>query len=158
MEYVNATTGKQMLILTWQDVENAIQLLLPSLPFKPTTVLGLARGGTIPASIIHRNFTQAKLRVLTLKSRWRKGKLTKTKPKMEDFDWASLQGQCVLVVDDILDTGDSIRAIQRKIPKDCSVCFATIVSKQPCLFVISAYNTLPQVWVRFPWESTKEAL
>lgn len=148
---INVNKGTRHLVLSWEDIDLAIDCLVPRIPFRPDIVLGITRGGVIPASLIHRCYPGAKL--LTLRAKSYTGH-TQSKLKLEKFPWKDLTGRRVLIVDDIWDTGATITQIWHRLPANCSPAACVIVQKvggmHPTL--ITAFTANKDTWVVFPWE------
>lgn len=153
LEVRNLRTDAKQLILDWQDIEEGVKALLPKLPFRPQVVLGLARGGTIPASLIHRYYPKAKFETVRLISY--NDRQAMNQIHIEHCCLNHLKGKKILVVDDILDSGRSIDTIVKRLRRvpNVSVTCAVLVSKQlTALPVVSAFSIEYDTWVTFPWE------
>lgn len=155
----NRTRNKPIWKATWETVTQASQLVVDRLyqdRFTPQVILALSRGGVIPASLIHRAFSRARLDVVRLRSQWvDREHNPKAKVVVAPYDWKGLVGKRVLVVDDILDTGNSMLEVLSRLPKGLDYRVATLVTKHsaPCSHIISPYKVNPDTWVSFPWET-----
>ena len=60
-------------------------------------------------------------------------------------------GEGWLLIDDIVDTGATVRAIRKLLPK---VFFATLYAKSKTkdLAALYLHEASPDVWIYFPWE------
>lgn len=148
--------------LGWPYIHGACQSLarrlMPCGPFE--YVVGIERGGLIPAALMQRflnipNFIP--LRVVTY------GDDNKKLPlEQRVIRWPRNPGEFgalqeardkVLVVDDIWDTGETIRMVKGNLPQ---ATYATIVAKSLRSYALPIYyylNVDPSQWVIFPWET-----
>jgi len=143
----------ELMVMSWHDVEKAIVALANTIrqEFDPDIIVGVARGGLIPAVRLSHLLGDKLMQVIHL--RYYAGvNLRKEKPELlADVD--ELKGK-VLVVDDVADTGASLEFVvnhlKKKGVKEMRV--ATIAWKpkarvKPDFFV---YET--DKWIVFPWE------
>ena len=142
-------------ILDWYHIEKAVEQIVDYMQYPPDVVLGITKGGVIPAALVHRNFPKADLQLVKAKS------YTSRKQQdlqLDQFDWHKLIGKHVLLIDDICDTGRTFEAIFQKIPLDCLLTIVAIASKNRCQIPhMCCYSiTDPNTWVKFPWEKEGE--
>lgn len=117
-------------------------------------IVGILNGGAVPALVVRS--------VLELPLYWIRMKSYEGKEKGElevkglDFRKKDLEGKRVLLVDDIIDTGDTMDYVRGLLlskygAKD--VFYVAVVSKRKVLNGVSML-TVPQfVWIVFPWEN-----
>lgn len=137
--------------LGWETVHLAVETLaLMAVPYKPSLIVAIARGGLIPATLLSHQLN-IPLKVVHAQS-YEGTRRTLQKPT-EIIGWdKSYASYNTLFVDDILDTGETRQAISRLISLPH---FAVLVSKQPFTAPDHLYfATVPKdVWVEFPWEN-----
>jgi len=159
--------------VTWRDVEsnvNAIQQKLDQIRWYPELVIGIARGGLLPATMLsHRLKIPVSIISMTTydDNETKKSNMAGTEgilydpvtgAKMMWSDIECLNLEEALLVDDICDTGETLAAISKHLPK---VKLATLFQKvdvnnqQP--FTVPNWISRGQVvahhkWVVFPWE------
>jgi len=143
----------KQLLLGWTNVDKAVKTLASSIKrgFSPDLIVGVARGGLIPAVWLSHLLGDKPLRFIHVK--YYKGMdLRKKKPELL-ADVGRLKGK-VLVVDDVADTGTTLefvaKHIKRKGAKDVKV--ATIAMKPHSTFKPDFFVFETDKWIVFPWE------
>jgi uncharacterized protein len=121
--------------------------------YKPEVIVGVSRGGWPPARVMSdllQNPNLANMRVEFYKDIGVRNK----KPRITQPVTTEVVGKRVLVVDDISDTGHSLKAVanhlRRKPVKDLRVC--TIYMKPKSVFRPNYYAETTKKWIIFPWE------
>lgn len=112
-----------------------------------TSIVAVARGGLIPAAIIAKKLDIFRIETVCITSYKNtvKHEIQFIEyPRPDDY-------HDILVVDDIADSGDTIKAILEFFP---NAFYATVYAKQPGLKLVGGFSTeIPQdTWVNFPWE------
>ena len=156
---------------TWQDVENQTQEILRQIhhdAWQPDYVVGLTRGGLVPANLISQ--------YLSCPMECLKVSLRDDSTKPEHNLWMAedaYEGKNILIVDDINDSGATLNWIKKdweafhpskpnpwKTIWNTSVRVATLVdnesSKSKLAIDYSAVTINKadkDVWIVFPWES-----
>lgn len=161
--------------LTWSDVEHHTQEILRQLhldQWKPDYVVGLTRGGLVPANLISQYLG---CRMETLKVSLRDGSEQESNLWMAEdaFGHDMDQPKNILIVDDINDTGATLNYIREDWPSGCfpdnirwkqvwgqNVRVAVLVDNEssknliPVSYSAVDLNKAEQdCWVVFPWES-----
>lgn len=125
-------------------------------------VISLNRGGCIPGVVISHRLN-ANHGVFTVQSYNGKEKMKEVKHDL----YISMLGQIhpsdrILIVDDILDSGDSLKAVMKKIPKidsDIKNIDTAVLCYKPKSSVTPTYygeEVSGHTWVSFPWESDNQ--
>ena len=121
--------------------------------YKPEVIVGVSRGGWPPARVMSdllKNPNLANMRVEFYKDIGVRNK----KPRITQPVTMEVSRKRVLVVDDVSDTGHSLRAVadhlRRKPVKELRVC--TIYMKPQSIFRPDYYATTTKKWIIFPWE------
>lgn len=147
---------------TWDDIDNAcfdIYRDVKAAEFKPDYIVGLTRGGLIPATILSHRFNCPLYPLkVSLRDFQEADFRTTEKPR-----WVDEQDKKVLIVDDINDSGNTINTIKEVWPGDWhnNIRFAVIVnntaSKATVDFSYSTINkNINDVWIVYPWENYNE--
>ncbi len=143
----------ELVSMSWEEVEEAITTLANAIKreFDPDVIVGVARGGLIPAVRLSHLLGDKLLRVIHVK--YYKGvNLHRGKPELY-ADIKRISGK-VLVVDDVADTGTSLefvlKHLKRKGAKEIRV--ATIAYKPKSRFKPDYYRFETDKWIVFPWE------
>jgi xanthine phosphoribosyltransferase len=160
--------------LTWQDVEHHTQEILRQLhadAWRPDYVVGLTRGGLVPANLISQYLD---CRMETLKVSLRDDTECESNLWMAEdaFGHEMEQPKNILIVDDINDTGATLNYIREDWPSGCfpdnprwtevwgsNVRVAVLVdnesskSEVPVSYSAVDINKAEQdSWMVFPWE------
>lgn len=121
--------------------------------YEPDVIVGVSRGGWPPARIMSdllENAHVANMRVEFYKDIGVRSK----KPQITQPVTAEVAGKRVLVVDDVSDTGHSLKAVanhlKRKKTREVKVC--TIYMKPHSVFRPDFYAKTTRKWIIFPWE------
>jgi xanthine phosphoribosyltransferase len=137
--------------VTWDQLHRDARALAWRLidkgPF--TGLVAITRGGLIPAAIIARELDcrlVESVSVLTYEEEER-GEPVITKPPVAAGD-----GTGFLIVDDLVDTGTTGRAIRALLPR---AHFATVYAKPAGRPVVDTYITevSQDTWILFPWDT-----
>jgi hypoxanthine phosphoribosyltransferase len=149
---------------SWQDIEDMTsdivqQIAVDGDGFKPDYVVGLTRGGLIPATMMSHYF-EVPMHTLEIKLRDHAVEPESNKWMAQD----ALDGKKILIVDDINDTGDTLAWIKQDWNKsgninwEANVRFAVLIENEPSKFGDTDYvskfinkNEEPQ-WIVYPWE------
>ena len=159
---------------TWQDVEAQTQEILRQIHldgWRPDYVVGLTRGGLVPANLISQYLG---CRMETLKVSLRDGAEQESNLWMaEDAYGHEEDPKKILIVDDINDTGATLNYIREDWPSGCfpdnsrwkevwgkSVRVACLYDNESSKSKLDvAYSAVTMnkadkdVWIVFPWES-----
>lgn len=135
--------------VSWEELHrNARALawrLLPLAPFKG--IVSVTRGGLVPAAIVARELDIRLIDTICVASYDEKdqGELRVLK------DAAAGDGAGWLIVDDLVDTGTTAKAVRDRLPK---AHFATIYAKPAGRPLVDTYITevSQDTWIMFPWD------
>lgn len=126
--------------------------------FHPDVVVGVVRGGLIPACILADLLETPQLVILQIEH-YKGIAVARDMPTLKQPLSSSVMNKKVLVVDDIADTGKSLRLaishIEQQGAKQTKT--ATLYYKPCSELVPDFYERQTHNWVVFPWE-TKETL
>jgi uncharacterized protein len=121
--------------------------------YKPEVIVGVSRGGWPPARVMSdllQNPNLANMKVEFYKDIGVRNK----KPRITQPVTTDVVGKRVLVVDDVSDTGNSLRVVanhlRRKRVKEIRVC--TLYMKPESIYRPNYYSRTTRKWVIFPWE------
>jgi uncharacterized protein len=121
--------------------------------FRPDVIVGVSRGGWPPARIMSDLLENS--HIANLKVEFYKGiGIRSRKPRITQPVTAEVADKRVLVVDDVADSGHSLRVVanhlRRKGTKELKVC--TIYMKPMSIFKPDFYAMTTRKWIIFPWE------
>ena len=146
--------------ISWGEIEEATERLgtsISSSGFEPEFLIGITLGGLIPLTLLAK---QLKIKdVLTIHAHSyekteKKDLLIKYPPN------ADLRGKRVLLVDEIADTGETLRAISKILTEEYGAILKTavLVRKKTCSFTPDFSVIETDAWVVFPWEKSESPL
>ena len=121
--------------------------------FKPDILVGVSRGGWPPARVMSDLLENPKL--ANVAAEFYVGVAeTKSKPVITQPVSVSVKGKKVLVVDDVTDTGESLRLVRSHLEEQgaTEVKTATIYYKPWSVIVPDYYEKETSSWIIFPWE------
>jgi xanthine phosphoribosyltransferase len=141
--------------VSWEELHRTGKALAWRLvdlgPFKG--IIGVTRGGLVPAAIVARELAIRVVDTVCVttygtegEDDTRRGELRIVKPPMVEGD-----GEGWLIVDDLVDTGLTARAVRALLPK---AHFATIYAKPAGKPLVDTFVTevSQDTWIYFPWD------
>jgi uncharacterized protein len=147
--------------ITYKQVENfclEIYKKLSKTKFKPDSVIGVSVGGVFPAIHFARLFNTKNLLTIAVKSydgKKRKEIQIVNLPKKE-----SLEGKKVLLIDDISDSGSTLKFIVNLLKKEYKVkdikTITIFVNEDHCKYYPDFYSKKVKKWLDFPWDRFEE--
>jgi len=141
---------------TWEQIYELLLNLADKVrraDFKPDVIVGISRGGWPPARII--SDLLENLELANVKAEFYFGVAqTKGEPVITQAVSISVRGKKVLVVDDVADTGKSLRLVRSHLQEQgaADVKIATIYYKPWSIVVPDWYEKETSHWIIFPWE------
>ncbi len=121
--------------------------------YKPQVIVGVSRGGWPPARIMSDLLQNSNLANIKVEFYKDIGVRTE-KPRIIQPVTSDVTGKRVLVVDDVSDTGHSLRVVvnhlRRKGVREIKVC--TLYFKPQSVFKPDFFARVTRKWVIFPWE------
>jgi hypoxanthine phosphoribosyltransferase len=150
------------LILSWQDVYNlTLQLSerIVASGYRPDIIVGIARGGWIPARILSDVLYMESLQNIRIEYYTDVGVKGK-EPKITQPLSGSLKGRSVLIVDEIADTGDSLyHAINHVKDLEVEEQRSAVLHLKPTSRVTPDYFMVrTSNWVVYPWENRESII
>ncbi|RUT33067.1 xanthine phosphoribosyltransferase [Arsenicitalea aurantiaca] len=116
-------------------------------------VVAIARGGLVPAAIVARELNIRVIESVSVKSydHQSQGQVRVLKPISEQVLEISKAGGRVLIVDDLVDTGATARAVRDMLP---GAHFATVYAKPKGREMVDTFITevSQDTWIFFPWD------
>lgn len=116
-------------------------------------VVAIARGGLVPATIVARELNIRTVETVAVKSydHQAQGEVRLLKPITPDILNMHKAGRRVLIVDDLVDTGATARAVRDMLP---GAHFATVYAKPKGREMVDTFITevSQDTWIFFPWD------
>lgn len=141
---------------TWEQIYESLLNLAERVRkanFKPDVIVGVSRGGWPPARIMSDLLENPEL--ANVKAEFYLGVAkTKGEPVITQPVSTSVKGKKVLVVDEVADTGKSLRLVQFHLRElgATEVKILTIYYKPWSVVVPDWYGKETSRWIIFPWE------
>lgn len=135
--------------VSWEELHrNARALawrLLANGPWKG--IIAIARGGLVPAAIIARELDVRLIDTVCIRSY----SDDNTQASLEVLKGVDGDGAGYLIVDDLVDTGKTAKAVREMLPQ---AHFATIYAKPAGRPMVDTYITevSQDTWIYFPWD------
>jgi hypoxanthine phosphoribosyltransferase len=150
------------LILSWSDVYNLTLRLSEKIyesGFRPDIIVGIARGGWIPARILSDVLyadTLQNIRIEYYTDVGVKGR----EPKITQPLSGSLEGKSILLVDEVADTGDSLHhAIDHVEKLGVEEQRSAVLHLKPTSRVTPDYYMVKTTsWTVYPWENRESII
>jgi hypoxanthine phosphoribosyltransferase len=141
---------------SWDDVyDMMIELArqIKGASYSPEVIVGVSRGGWPPARVMSDLLENPNLANMKVEFYKNIG-ITAKRPKITQPVTSDIVGKRVLVVDDVADSGHSLRVtvkhLTRKGAREIRVC--TLYMKPKSIFKPNHYAKKTSKWVIFPWE------
>ncbi|MCE4602431.1 MAG: hypothetical protein F7C08_03835 [Desulfurococcales archaeon] len=148
--------GVEIQIVTWADVEDAIDDIAAKIKasgLKPDAIIGIMRGGIIPARLLADSLDVQEILTMEIKLYQSIG-VKSAQPYIKYPIIRELRGLRVLIVDDISDSGLSLQlaveAVSLYYP--ASISTATLYVKPWTRMHPDYYSKTTDKWIIFPWE------
>ena len=121
--------------------------------FKPDVIVGVSRGGWPPARVMSDLLENPKIANVTAEFYVGVAE-TKGKPVITQPVSVPVRDKKVLVVDDVADTGESLRLVRAHLGEQgaSEVKIATIYYKPWSVVIPDYYEKETRSWIVFPWE------
>ena len=115
-------------------------------------IVGVSRGGLVPATIVARELDLRVVDTVCIQSYRDQEQGALKVLKATGPEVAAVQGEGWLVVDDLVDTGTTYRAVRQLLP---AAHFATVYAKPSGRPLVDTFITevSQDTWIIFPWDS-----
>ena len=122
-------------------------------PFE--AIVAITRGGLVPAAIVARELNVRLIEtvcVVSYQNYKNRGELKVIKDIAPEVKALRAQGKRVLIVDDLVDTGNTARVVRDLLP---DAHFATVYAKPMGRPLVDTFITevSQDIWIYFPWDT-----
>ena len=143
-------------IPSWNQIYSLLQKLAKQIQesdFKPDVIVGVSRGGWIPARVLSDLLENKNLASVATEFYEDIAK-TKQKPTITQPVSVSVKNKKVLVVDDLADTGESLKLVYSHLKeKGASEVRVAVIYYKPWSVTVPHYfQKTSNRWIVFPWE------
>ncbi len=143
------------IVPSWQEIDRMLNKLVEMVKrnnFRPDIIVGVSRGGLIPAAVLSDRLG-VECDAVGLRF-YKSVQSTEETPKIMQHISSDLSRKKVLVVDDVADTGHSLQTVrsyvQEKGAKDVMVC---TLHYKPCSVIKpDCFVDETNAWIIYPWE------
>jgi len=142
---------------TYEEIENKCVDIFNKIKqdgFKVDYILGISVGGLFPSIIFARLFNTKNFSSISVCSYTEKVRGDIKVINIPDKEL--LKGKNVLIVDDIADSGSTIKFVSELLKKDYSVMDARtaviLINKSNCKYYPNYSNEEIDQWIDFPWD------
>ena len=141
-------SANKMFYVSWEAFHRATKELAHQLlDQKFTSIVAVSRGGLVPAAILARE-----LNIRVVDSICVASYDHDTQGSLSILKDASLaDSESLLIVDDLVDTGETAKALREHFPK---ACFVTVYAKPQGKPLVDKYVTdiEQDTWIQLPWD------
>ena len=147
-------------ILSWEEVDRLSRMLAAKITNKPDVIVAVMRGGAVVSSILANELevdAVASIKVIQgcqIPGTPEKGTM------LVPLNKYNFKGKDVLIVDDILDSGESLLIVRDALEQYCpkSIKIAVLQKKSYSKFDPDYYVEVRTNWIFYPWMSRKELM
>lgn len=157
-------TFPEAIRLSWEDIENLLWETFGSLRssgYDPDVIIGVARGGLVPARILS-DYLQNKYICTFQMGHWAEDRTLSEKPTIVfPLPEIDLSDRRVLVVDDVSDEGGTMEAVVKYLSQKVGdIKTAVLVNKADSKFKTDYCPRIMKQWrwVLFPWSKHEDLL
>lgn len=132
--------------MTWEEFDNEIVALAAKIDLSPDVIVGIVRGGLVPARLLSKHLKVKDMYCLTVKKGGDKRKITSE--VLED-----LTNKKIIIIEDILETGKSLIVAKKYLESKGAFV------KTACLYILPVSKIKPDFYLKeiseaidFPWE------
>ncbi len=142
-----------LLRISWDAAVKYCEQLASKIDFKPDVIIGISRGGLVPARILSDIMDNKNVAILGIIFYKGVGERTESPEITQDLT-KDLKGKKVLVVDDVSDTGKSLIVAKDYIAKKGAgeIKVATLHYKPHSKLKPDYYIGTTDAWIVYPWE------
>ena len=114
-------------------------------------IVGITRGGMVPAAIIARELNIRIIDTISVKGYNHQTQSDPLVIKAPQADLMGADGEGILVIDDLVDSGKTLELVRRLYPK---AHFATVYAKPAGRPLVDSFITevSQDTWIFFPWD------
>ena len=143
-------------IPSWTTIYRLVHKLVDDIQrskFNPDIIVGISRGGWIPARIISDLLENRHLANVSVEFYMQLGE-TKCEPIITQPVSVSVRNKKILLVDDVADTGKSLKLVYSHLKRKgaSEIKIASVYFKPWSIVIPDYYNKETQLWIIFPWE------
>lgn len=141
---------------SWDEIYEMLLVLADMIrrdKFQPDIIVGVSRGGWPPARVMSDLLGNVELANVRVEF-YRGVAETASEPIITQPLSLSVKDKCILVMDDVADTGKSLKIVRDHIVENDAkdIRIATIYYKPWSIIIPEYYVKVTRRWIVFPWE------
>lgn len=140
-----------LLRINWESALDYCQRLAESIDFKPDMIIGISRGGLVPARIMSDILGVRDVAVIGIRFYTGIGK-TGEEPSITQDISLDIRGKRILLVDDVSDSGKSLAFAVEHLKDAKEIRTATLHYKPGSAYKPDYYISTTRAWIVYPWE------
>jgi xanthine phosphoribosyltransferase len=152
---ITTTPYRDDIVISWPELHRDTRILcralIDKLPFKG--IIAIARGGMIPAALVARELEIRLLDTICASSYYESDATgaQNVRSEVKVLKGVDHDGEGFLLIDDLVDTGNTARVIRKLLPK---AYFATLYAKPRGRQVVDlcVKEFSQDKWIYFPWD------
>ena len=140
---------------SWDDIENMVSRIAEEVMrrgFRPDLILGVSRGGIIPALLLSDRL-EAPVDIIGVRFYKGVGDVEERPHIIQDTS-QKLEGKRILIIDDVSDTGHTLKLVKGYVEErgaeEVMVC--TLHYKPWAVYRPDYYVEETEAWIIYPWE------
>jgi hypothetical protein len=144
-------------IISWEKIYNMLLNLAQKIRddgFRPDLIIGVCRGGWLPARVLSDLLENPRLASVRVEFYSGVVETKRGRPRITQPVSAYVKEKCVLVVDDVTDTGKSLCLVKSHLTKSgvSQIRLATLYHKPWSTITPDYYEKKTSRWIVFPWD------
>lgn len=140
-----------MLRIGWGTAIGYCEQLAGRIDFEPDIIVGISRGGLVPARVLSDIMDVKEVLVLGVVFYKGMGK-TEEGPQITQELSADIKGKRILLVDDVADSGKSLAFAKEHLKDAAEVRTATLHYKPRSILKPDYFVDTTTAWIVYPWE------
>jgi hypoxanthine phosphoribosyltransferase len=140
-----------LLRINWETAIKNCEELSGKIDFKPDIIIGISRGGLVPARIMSDILGVHDVAVLGIRFYRGMGK-TEESPLITQDISIDVSGKRILIVDDVADSGKSLTFAKEHLKDAKEVKCATLHYKPISEYKPDYFVASTTAWIVYPWE------
>ena len=140
-----------MMRINWETTIRYCEELAKKIDFRPDIIVGISRGGLVPARILSDILGVKKVGILGISFYKGLGE-TEEKPEITQDLSIDVKGSSILLVDDVADSGKSLKAAKKYLQDGGIIKTATLHYKPRSEYKPDYFVHSTSAWIVYPWE------
>lgn len=140
-----------LLRINWDSAIKICEELSGKIDFKPDIIVGISRGGLVPARIMSDILGIKEVAILGIRFYKGMGKTEESPVITQDIS-IEIKGKRILIVDDVADSGKSLIFAKEYLKGAKEVKTATLHYKPVSTYKPDYFVSSTTAWIVYPWE------